>query len=87
MSIFDIPKELIELDEQIKRIKTEHDDVVEELKVSVSKLKDLDQYETFSQYNSDYDDAMVLADLEDELRKQHNALVEDYNKLAERVAT
>ena len=85
MSIFDIPKQLVELDTEIKRIKNDHEETVEELRSTVKRLNDLDNYDTFSQYQSDYDDAMALADIETELRQQHNSLVEEYNQLAERV--
>lgn len=85
MSIFDIPKQLVELDTEIKRVKNDHEETVEDLRSTVKRLNELDNYDTFSQYQSDYDDAMTLADIEDELRKKHNSLVEEYNQLAERV--
>lgn len=85
MSIFDIPKQLVELDTEIKRIKNDHEETVEDLRSVVKRLKELDNYDTFSKYESDYDDAMTLADIETELRQQHNSLVEEYNQLAERV--
>lgn len=85
MSIFDIPKQLVELDTEIKRVKNDHEETVEELRSTVKRLNELDNYDTFSKYQSDYDDAMALADIETELRQQHNSLVEEYNQLAERV--
>lgn len=85
MSIFDIPKQLVELDTEIKRVKNDHEETVEELRSTVKRLNELDNYDTFSKYQSDYDDAMTLADIETELRQQHNSLVEEYNQLAERV--
>mgnify|MGYP002711961488 FL=1 len=85
MSIFDIPKQLVELDTEIKRVKNDHEETVEELRSTVKRLNALDNYDTFSQYQSDYDDAMALADIETELRQEHNSLVEEYNQLAERV--
>lgn len=85
MSIFDIPYQLADLDDEIKRVSEEHAETVEQLQFMVQRLQNTDQYETFSQYQSDYDDAMQLADEEDELRKRHNKLVEEYNTLAERM--
>lgn len=85
MSIFDIPYQLADLDAEIKRVSEEHAETVEQLQFMVQRLQNTDQYETFSQYQSDYDDTMQLADEEDELRKRHNKLVEEYNTLAERM--
>ena len=85
MSIFDIPYQLADLDAEIKRVSEEHAETVEQLQFMVQRLQNTDQYETFSQYQSDYDDAMMYADLEEEYRKRHNQLVEEYNKLAERM--
>lgn len=85
MSIFDIPDQLSDLDVEINRLNEEHATVTEELKTMIQRLQNTDQYETFSQYQSDYDDAMQLADEEDGLRKRHNKLVEEYNTLAERM--
>jgi len=85
MSIFDIPYQLADLDAEIKRVSEEHAETVEELQFMVQRLQNTDQYETFSQYQSDYDDAMTYADSEEEYRKRHNQLVEEYNTLAERM--
>lgn len=85
MSIFDIPYQLADLDAEIKRVSEEHAENVEQLQFMVQRLQNTDQYETFSQYQSDYDDAMTYADLEEENRKRHNKLVEEYNTLAERM--
>lgn len=85
MSIFDIPYQLADLDAEIKRVSEEHAETVEQLQFMVQRLQNTDQYETFSQYQSDYDDAMTYADLEEEHRKRHNKLVEEYNTLAERM--
>lgn len=85
MSIFDIPYQLADLDAEIKRVSEEHAETVEQLQFMVQRLQNTDQYETFSQYQSDYDDAMTYADLEEEYRKRHNKLVEEYNTLAERM--
>lgn len=85
MSIFDIPYQLADLDAEIKRVSEEHAETVEQLQFMVQRLQNTDQYETFSQYQSDYDDAMTYADLEEEYRKRHNQLVEEYNTLAERM--
>lgn len=85
MSIFDIPYQLADLDAEIKRVSEEHAETVEQLQFMVQRLQNTDQYETFSQYQSDYDDAMTHADLEEEYRKRHNQLVEEYNTLAERM--
>lgn len=87
MSVFDIPYQLADLDVEIKHLDEEHAQVVEDLKLMVQRLQNTDEYETFSQYQSDYDDAMTYADLEEEYRKRHNQLVEEYNKLAERMNT
>ncbi|MBF2186258.1 hypothetical protein H3985_12360 [Staphylococcus warneri] len=85
MSIFDIPYQLADLDAEIKRVSEEHAETVEQLQFMVQRLQNTDQYETFSQYQSDYDDAMTYADLEEGYRKRHNKLVEEYNTLAERM--
>ena len=85
MSIFDIPYQLADLDAEIKRVSEEHAETVEQLQFMVQRLQNTDQYETFSQYQSDYDDAMTYADSEEEYRKRHNQLVEEYNTLAERM--
>ncbi|MCG6210333.1 DENND11 family protein [Staphylococcus warneri] len=85
MSIFDIPYQLADLDAEIKRVSEEHAETVEQLQFMVQRLQNTDQYETFSQYQSDYDDAMTYADLEEDYRKRHNKLVEEYNTLAERM--
>lgn len=85
MSIFDIPYQLADLDDEIKRVAEEHAETVEQLQFMVQRLQNTDQYETFSQYQSDYDDAMTYADSEEEYRKRHNQLVEEYNTLAERM--